>query len=752
MTRRSIDLGGDEWFVGSVSSEPLHSGVDDRTEVNEWLPATVPGNVRNDLLALGRIADPFYGAHNEDSQWVDTLDWWYVRPLKLELKEGERAFLCFEGIDYISAVYLDQTILGQHEGMFSRQVYEITPLTVPAGSQLAVRIWGSSSLPRRQLSGWEKLWSRLLTALPRGEEPFPHRSATLKCQMSFGWDFAPRIRTMGLWDEVSCVISRSVFVRDIFITASLQNERASVKVQATLDSDGRQDVLAEVGCTHRGEQVTLDAARRFHLTLESGQQIKELEFEIEKPHLWQPWDRGEPQMYELELSIRREGQILDSLQQSFGLRAVEMSSHPDAPAGSGGWSLVVNGQREFIRGANWVPADAMPGRLRREDYETLIGMAREAGINLLRVWGGGLREKRAFYNVCDREGIMVWQEFPLSYLPLGSSPRDERFRSLMTQETRSIVRQLRNHPCLVMWCGANELSYGRNRQLVDTLEAVVEREDSTRPFHKTSPGRGDAHDWLVWHGKAPIIDYRKNRSPLVSEFGLQSIPHPDSLSRFLPAEDLYPAGDGWQYHCAQLEKLERYVRAFSPGNLHEWVEASQKTQAYGLQVAIEHLRRRKYCTSGAIFWQLNDAWPAISWSIIDYYRRPKLAYLKLKTLFSPILVSLEYPLREYCPGDLLRARVWAINDFLVPCNDCHLEIGLDGESLFSTSVSLPPDSSRMVGQIEHRIGEQQGNLVASLRQGAHVISRNEYDLRYHDPQHAKLLDVLYSKLAESAMK
>ncbi len=752
MTRRSIDLGGDGWFVGSVSSKPLRSAVDDRTEVNEWLPATVPGNVRNDLLALGRIADPFYGTNNEDSQWVDTLDWWYIRPLEIELKEGERAFLCFEGIDYMSAVYLDQTVLGQHEGMFSRQVYEITPLTEEAGSQVAVRIWGSSSLARRQLSGWEKVWSRLATALPRGEEPFPDRSATLKCQMGFGWDFAPRIRTMGLWDEVSCVISRSVLMTDIFITAGLQNDQARVKVQATLDSDERQDLVAEVACTHRGQQVTLGGARRFHLTLNRGQQIKEVEFAIENPHLWQPWDRGEPQMYELELCIRRKGQVLDSLKQSFGLRAVEMASNPDAPAASEGWTLLVNGQREFIRGANWVPADAMPGRLRREDYETLIGMAREAGINLLRVWGGGLREKRAFYDVCDREGIMVWQEFPLSYLPLGYSPRDHRFRNLVNREARSIVRQLRNHPCLVMWCGGNEFSYRRNRKLVDTLEAVVEREDGTRPFHKTSPGRGDSHDWLVWHGKAPIVDYRRNQSPLVSEFGLQSIPHADSLSGFLPPEDLFPTGDGWQYHCAQLEKLEPYVRAFSPGSLNEWVEASQKAQAYGLQIAIEHFRRRKYCTSGAIFWQLNDAWPAISWSVIDYYRRPKLAYLKLKTLFSPILVSLEYALREYCPGDLFRARLWAINDLLSPCNDCHLEISLDGESLFSTTVSLSPDSSRMVGQVEHRIGEQKGNLLASLRQGAQVISRNEYDLRYHAPQHARLLDVLYSKLAAWVMK
>ncbi|NIN69619.1 MAG: hypothetical protein GTO63_34035 [Anaerolineae bacterium] len=751
MTRRSVDLGGSDWHFACVPSKPLHSQVDDRAEVDEWLPATVPGNVRSDLLALGRIEDPFYATSNEDSQWVDAWDWWYARPLSVDLEEGERAFLCFEGIDYISAVYLDQIMLGQHEGMFSQQIYEITDFKKAGGSHVAVRIWGSKALPRRQLSWREKLWSRVAVALPRGEEPFPDRTATLKCQMSFGWDFAPRIRTMGIWDEVSLIVTGPVFIKDVFVTASLEGDRAHVRAQATLDSDRPQDIVAEVEWRHRGEEP-IAAARRFQLTLDKGQQTTELEFEMESARLWQPWDRGEPHMYELEIRIIRQGQVLDSLRRGFGLRTVEMAPNPDTPPGSENWTFVVNGRREFIRGANWVPADALPGRLRSRDYETLIGMVREAGINLLRVWGGGLREKRAFYDTCDSEGIMIWQEFPLSCVLLGHLPREERFRSLAAREASSIVRQLRNHPSLVMWCGGNEYSYRRNRQLVDTLEAVVDGEDGTRPFRKTSPGRGDSHDWLIWHGKAPIGDYRQNHSPFVSELGLQSVPHLDSLSRFLPEEDLFPPGEGWRYHCGQLEKVERYAGAFSPESLHQWVQASQKAQALGLQVAIEHFRRRKYRTSGVVVWQFNDAWPAISWSVVDYYRTPKLAYLKLKAVFSPILVSLEYPLRAYRPGDLFGARVWAINDLPVPWDDCHLEISLDGESLFSRTMSLSPDSCQMVGRVEHRIGDQNGHLVAALTQNGQMVSRTEYDLRYHDPQRVGLLEVLYSKLAQWLMK
>jgi beta-mannosidase len=186
----------------------------------------VPGNVRSDLLALGKIEDPFFGTNNEASQWVDEYDWWYKRPLDLRLGDQGRAFLCFEGIDYLSAVWLDEIELGRHEGMFSRQVYEITDSMRDSGSEVAVRIWGSGSLPPRELAWWERLWSPIATVLDRGKKPFPDRSATLKCQMSFGWDFAPRMRAVGLWDDATLVVTRSAFIRDIFITSQPDGQQA----------------------------------------------------------------------------------------------------------------------------------------------------------------------------------------------------------------------------------------------------------------------------------------------------------------------------------------------------------------------------------------------------------------------------------------------------------------------------------------------------------------------------------------------
>ncbi|MGQ9626343.1 MAG: glycosyl hydrolase 2 galactose-binding domain-containing protein [Anaerolineae bacterium] len=788
MWKRVVNLNGTDWQFGSVPPRPWQeAGIYDLEEVREWLPATVPGNVRADLLALGRIPDPFYGLNNEESGWVDGRDWWYKKELHLTLEEGERAFLIFEGIDYLSAVFLNRVgekhaspLLGRHEGMFSRQVYEITPLlqlptsNLQPPSLIAVRIWGSAALPQLKLPFWTKLWIRLLEAIPGGPEPYPDRIATLKCQMSFGWDFAPRILTMGIWDDVYLVITRSVFISDVFfcqVPGTLKvpgTSRCSgwpVRARLELDSDRAQEVSVHLAV--RGKNFATEEQHfSFPLSLEKGRQMREVEFTIENPKFWQPWDRGQPNLYEVEVQIP----TLDSFGTTFGLREIEMHPNPEAPPAWGlsprkaeNWVFVLNGRREFIRGANWVPPDALPGRARREDYTSLLEMARQANINMLRVWGGGLREKKAFYDLCDEMGMLVWQEFPFACVFLGNYPRDEAFLNLAKRECSSIVRRLRNHPCIVLWCGGNEFNVRRNRALVETLRLVALEEDGTRPFRAASPGRGDIHNWRIWHGRANIRDYRKDEVPFVSEFGLQAAPDLDSLRNFLPQESLWPPGEHWRYHRAELEKLVRYARPWLEVNrtlmnaekhseicvhqrpilIAEFVSATQKAQAMGLQVAIEHFRRRKYKTGGVIFWQFNEPWPAISWSVVDWYRRPKLAYHRLEQLYNPILISLDYPLIRYRAGEIVRAKIWAINDLLESFEDCQLIIALDGEEVLSLSFALPADSAQPVGLFTCALKRDGGRLEAKLYHKGHLISKNEYDLGYYDPAEMGWRDALH---------
>ena len=260
------DLSGNSWTCGSVSRQAFNlRNVDDRADVVEWLPAVIPGNVRSDLLALGRIPPLFFSDDYRASLWVEDCDWWYRRPLDLTLGPDQRAFLVFEGIDYLSAVLLNGRELGRQAGMFSQQVYEVSDALRTDGasaissqrskaanysSEIAVRLWGSGALPQYRLSLLEKAWAWLADRIdPSTLGTFPDRMATIKCQMTFGWDFAPPIRTMGIWDDVQVVVTGGVFIEDVWVKSRLLDPAARLAhlaIQVTLDSDQSRSVRAGV--------------------------------------------------------------------------------------------------------------------------------------------------------------------------------------------------------------------------------------------------------------------------------------------------------------------------------------------------------------------------------------------------------------------------------------------------------------------------------------------------------------------------
>ncbi len=776
LTRRRarIDLGGGDWEMGSVPPRPLNHAADwDLDEVTEWLPATVPGDVRVDLLAAGRISDPYVGMNNEESQWVDERDWWYRKTVSLALAEGERAFLVFDGIDYISAVFWDGQLLGRHEGMFSRQVYEVTDLAAgPERSHVvAVRILGSAALPRPDLTLRERAWDWLASRVPKGGAAFPDRFAVLKCQMGFGWDFAARLRTMGIWDGVTLEIAGSARLRDPQVGTTLGADGgARIDVDFGLDTDRAQRVTVHLSVHEKGApDATPPAAATLDLDLAAGAERHSATLDLARPKLWEPWDRGESSLYELTLSVAdADGAMLDDVVVTFGVREIKLGQPECTTDACEPYLFTVNGRREFIRGANWVPPDAMPGRVRRAQYEALLDRVRAAGINLLRVWGGGLREKKDFYELCDEKGILVWQEFPFACAFYGYFPlRGQRFPELVREECGDIVRQLRNHPSLVVWCGGNEFSALRNRRLIALLRAVVAREDGTRPFRRVSPDRGEAHNWVVWHSRASVSHFRRDRSRLLGEFGLQSTPAADSLRRFIRPENLWPPNHEWTYHGAELRKMYHYASPWlcrdacscrlpahgpEPEALAEFVAASQQAQAHGIQVAVEHVRRRKGETGGAMVWQFNEPWPAISWSLVDYYGQPKAAYYTLTQVYNPILISVLYPLRRYHAGEKLPLQVWAVNDLLTTVEGAELEVALDGKVIYRNAESLSPDSSRVVTQIDHVLDHEPVQLEVRLTQDGRVLSENEYDLRYDVRRERCWPDHLFAWLGELLLK
>ena len=753
MTRKIISLNDSEWRFASVTQKPFDD-VNDFDEARDWLPAQIPGDVRLDLLRAGKISDPFYAANNEDSQWVDGHDWWYEKKVELELVEGERAFLVFEGIDYQSAVFYDGKQLGRHAGMFSRRIYELRTedggrttkeKLTPRPSLLAVRLWGSNALPKLEKTLSRRIWGRIVKPMfMPPSEPYPDRYATLKCQMQFGWDFAPRLRACGIWDDAFIVVAKSVFIRDARVNCQITNDKlqsARVRVLLSLDSDHAQDM--RVQCIVHGKNFAAAAQTfSFDLSLVPGIQTREISFDLNDARLWNPWDRGEPNLYEIEIRVESaDGTQLDSLTETFGIRSFELVRAPDAPTNAEPWTFVVNGRRVFLRGANWVPLDAIPARVTRAEYAVRLKQARDANVNFLRVWGGGLKEKRAFYDLCDELGILVWQEFPFAGAILDRFPRDRAFLDFVRDECGAIVRALRHHPSLVVWCGGNEFNTRGNRAIVETLRGIVSREDGTRPFKPASPYRDESHNWAVWHRFANLRDYRKDQTPFLSEFGLQSLPPIESLKKFLPEESLAAPNALWEYHHAELKKLERYARSAAGreargengvSTSQTFIDATQRAQAFGLQVAIEHMRRRKGAAAGVAVWQLNDCWPSISWSVIDYYGAPKRAYAALGKLYSPVLASFGYPLLPRKPGDTVRGELWLINDLLSSFQNAKLSAYLNDKEIFERRVNIAPDSATRVDALQVTLDEGENILRLKVNWGPAPLSDHEYDLNFCD--------------------
>ena len=270
---------------------------------------------------------------------------------------------------------------------------------------------------------------------------------------------------------------------------------------------------------------------------------------------------------------------------------------------------------------------------------------------------------------------------------------------MVESETREIVRQVRNHPSVVLWCGGNEFNPQRNRPVVEAMRRAAIDEDGTRPFQAASPYGGDSHNWKIWHQFYPPESYQQDTAQIMTEFGLQAPPVVESLRRFLPLEEMWPPASVWTFHRAQMGKLWHYAQIPNlKSEMETFVEASQRAQARGIQIAVEHARRRKYATSGFLVWQFNSPWPAIDWALVDYYRVPKLAYHRLAEIANPLLVSLNYPLRRYAPGDALTADVWVINDWLREFPGCRVEVALqDVQQVFE--VNVKPDSAELIGRV-----------------------------------------------------
>jgi beta-mannosidase len=559
-----------------------------------------------------------------------------------------------------------------------------------------------------------------------------------KAQFSYGWDFSPRVLSCGIWDDIRLVSCRGAYIQDMWVSAAPLEERdptpARWRLRLALHRFGAQPLSATVTVSD------LDGVTLFvftHTQLDG--RAPEICFDMPRLYRWWPWDQGQPHLYRVTVQVFDRQGWADERSITTGMRSITRDTLADGKP----WRFTVNNRHVFLRGANWVPIDILPGRIAPDDYRAWLRMASAAGINFLRVWGGGIREKQAFWDECDKQGILAWQEFPLACAFLDHYPRDAVYLHILRQEARGTVRLLRNHPSLLAWCGGNEINPKREAASLATLQSIVAEEDPERPWIAASPliRTGDVHEWGVWHGGTPWPSLAERTDAFMSEFGLQALPNATTISEMFDCQPPELWRRQWEARKAQTSKLRHYGGPAMDTCLDAAISESQRVQSAAMQAGLEACRIRREPAAikrpvqpvpcgGVVFWQLNDPWPVVSWSVIDYWRRPKLAYQMLRDAYQPVLIAARFARGAYRAAQVLAAEVWLVNDGPETHTNCTAQARLDEVLIWrQDSIAVYSGQATTVGGFEVTLARPPGFLTLELTCGVALLARNRYDLQ-----------------------
>lgn len=626
------------------------------TDRSAWVEAAVPGTVQGALVAAGVLPDPLLGAntydeltaHGEPERWpwffrrtrVEQQEWWYAKRFDLpEDWRGERARLVFDGIDYAATVYVNGEPVSRHTGMFGGPEVEVTSLLVPGGSnEIVVRI-----------------------------SPPPHDwHGVMKGSPGWGWHYGHLI-SMGVWRGVRLERVPATEVRDLFVrTVSLGDGVARLRVTADVIADADAAESRRGVLRLRGPEGSRIVSAAFDLQVRRGLNRVELELDVADPQPWWPFGYGDQPLYEAGIEF---GDATAST--AFGIRTIEMASVPDW---SGEefyrWQFVVNGRPLFLKGANWCWTDPLARRPFDIDAH-LLQLSVRGGLQMLRAWGGGIVESERFYRECDRLGILVYQEFPLTFGLPDASRAD---LAVIDEQVSRIVRSLRSHPSLVMWGGGNEnpRPIAGDDPLILIGRRVAQYDDS-RPFHRTSPWGGDEHNYRVYHEGWPIdAGYRSMDQAVLGEYGLSSQCDLDSMAEFLDPALLDqwppPAHGAILQHQAQFSLVDvlKQLRYADYGPVRDWptfIEYSQVAQGEALRFASELVRAGSGThTSAYWFYKLGEVFPGASWAVVDYYGRPKLSYYQAKRFSAARSAFAIVDRLDWAVGEEFSAAVHVAND------------------------------------------------------------------------------------------
>lgn len=625
----------------------------------EWLPANIPGSVHTDLLAIGRIPDPFVADNEKHVQWVAESDWVYRASFTCadELLAKENIFLVCDGLDTLATVVLNGHELGHTDNMFRQYQWDVKSLL---NTKDANDITITFASPVKYTA--EKQAIRPMPGVSQAIAGGPHLR---KAPCQFGWDWGPQLPPIGIWKDIRLEGYEGARITEVHLSQQHAEGQVTVEAQVAVQSWDEAPRSAIMRLIAPDGQVFETSA-----AIASGNGIR-LRVEIPDPLLWYPNGYGSQPLYQVEISLTHNETSLDLRKYQIGLRTIELRQQPDEWGRS--FTFVVNGVTIFAKGSNWIPADSFPTRISDEYLEGLIRSAVETHQNMLRVWGGGFYEEERFYDLCDRYGVLVWQEFifSCSIYPLDS----QEFLENVNVEVVENVRRLRHRASLALWCGNNEMEWGwvdwnwKDPELQGlkaaydqffhhTLPEWCQAEDPEHAYWPSSPSsdtpfenpngqvQGDAHYWDVWHGRKPFTAYRDQYPRFMSEFGFQALPPLETIRTYADEAD-------WNMTSYVMEMHQKNASGNSlmvgqmldtfrlPKDFESLVYLSMALQAEGIRYGVEHWRRHPDRVAGILYWQLNDCWPVASWSSLDYFGRWKALHYAARRFFAPLMLSIE---------------------------------------------------------------------------------------------------------------
>lgn len=667
-------------FVSSIHAQEIHVPLNNgwsfrKVGSNEnWQKALIPGTIHTDLMATGRISDPFLGCNNLNLSWIDEADWEYMLNVKLDESQlkNKHLDLIFEGLDTYADVYVNNKIALRADNMFRKWIVNCESL-LKVGKN-SIRIVFNSALNEVKRKSKE-----IPYLLPGGEWAWVRKSP-----YHFGWDWGPRFITCGIWKPVYLRTWSDFRITDIQINQDkVSTKRADLTAIVSIESASHQEVDIYV---NNGDNGLVRTKQQ----LEVGINPIKIPFKINNPKLWWSNGAGKPYLYSFDFNIEGKTQS-QKRSVSYGIRTLDLVQEKDSIGKS--FFFKLNGTPIFMKGANIIPRHSFLPSTSNEKMKELLTDAANSGINMLRIWGGGTYEEDHFYSLCDSLGILIWQDFMFA----GSMyPGDSSFLANVKEEVNQQVIRLRNHPCIALWCGNNEVdeawnNWGWQKQynmsksdstkiwsdyaklFHQLIPEVLVKNDPLRPYWASSPkngwGRaksmteGDSHYWGVWWGLEPFSTYKRKIPRFMSEYGFQGYPDARTVQQF--SNDGKSSPDSAELLCHQkhsvgYQTIDKHIQreGLRASSLEQEIYLSQIVQCIGYRTAIESHRLAKPHCMGTLYWQLNDCWPVVSWSSIDFNNRWKAVHYTIRDAYKQILLATKI--------DKNGIVVNAVSDYLTP--------------------------------------------------------------------------------------